>query len=114
MSIKIELEPEKFEVVGNIVVDSGSVAVGDPCSFKEPEDDPIVYGPEENFIARSAFGGTIAGRTVRIATTHGDGKFPVMVQRGPNGRPRYLVIALDEEDLVDEKDALWDRIENEE
>jgi len=91
--------------IGECGVDAGMLMVGDPCYFVGKE--ATIHerckdwsqACKEVFCAEGATDDRdkpfdVYGLGVAIATTHGDGCYPVYLETTRSGR-RYLVVALD-------------------
>jgi hypothetical protein len=90
---------EDYETIGEISVDSGMVAICDPCSFasKDWAKELATFNDEAGFTDGDGF--------VMCRTVHGDGVYPVVaVKQG--GRIVRLIVDLDpvDDDFLDEDD----------
>ncbi len=93
----------KRKRLGFVGVDSGMVMVGDPCYFVGMDAEinsrcsSWVEGCERVFCVPGQErdeGMDVFGLGVAVATTHGDGVYPVFLEVGDDGR-RRLVVELD-------------------
>lgn len=109
-----EVKPEEqWERVGTIGVDAGLCWLGDPCYILHTKHSPKDIGKNWGEFCSKLHEGTTrkdyhqfdydighAGLGVAVQTGWGDGSYPVLVKRGPEGRiaeVKVVFIGLDEE-----------------
>ena len=99
--------------IGFAGVDSGLLMIGDPCYFIGPRaaaqkrfkdwrgflSEHMKYTKSSQINTQMTYELGHDGLGVAFETTHGDGFYPVYVQKNEHGRPRFAIVVMDGSDV---------------
>lgn len=77
-----------FRQIGSIVVDSGQIQIGDPCTSQDDIDESVFKEAMEKGFSQTTNGVLI------VSTAFGDGIYPIYLESHKDGTPLGLVIPL--------------------